>query len=141
MDRIARFAEAMTRVLAAEGVRNIRLDVPGKGPVAVSVETAASPEGLMPAFLAAGNAVMQAATGGDGFAPRFKADPDAVLGYRVADHGSCNAVALLCATDAIRQLAGGGGLAADGLMRVWREACAVAAFSPKAEANTPGPRP
>lgn len=146
-DRLDAFADALSRVLAAEGVRGVRLHVPGRGPVAVSVGAAAAPDGLMPAFLAAGDAVMRAATGGRGFGPRFEPDPAAALGYRVADPssgpGASRAVALLCAADAIRQAARGPGgeLAADDLMRVWRDARAVAAFGQEPEWPAPGPQP
>lgn len=135
------FADALARVLAFEGVRDIRLEVPGKGTVAISLDAATATDGLMPAFLAAGDALMRAATGGRGFGPRFEADADAVLGYRVADPGASRTVALLCATDAIRQIAGrGGAFPADDLVKVWREACAVATFEPK-PASPNGPRP
>ena len=140
-DRPDRFAAALARVLAAEGMRAIRLDVPGRGPVAVSVEAAAAPDGLMPAFLAAGDAVLRAATGGRGFGPRFAPDPAAVLGYRVADPGASRAVALLCARDAIREIARGEGLDVGDLMRVWREARAVADFGREPAPPAPGPRP
>lgn len=141
-----RFAGALRRVLAAEGVRAVDLDAPDRGPVAVSLDAAAAPDGLMPAFLAAGDAVLRAATGGRGFAPRFEPDPAAALGYRVADPGASRAAALLCAADAIKQAARGPGgeMAAGDLMRVWRDARAVAAFGQEpdtARPALPGPRP
>jgi hypothetical protein len=135
------FADALQHVLAAEGVRDIRMDIPGRGTVDVPLEVAAAPDGLMPAFLAAGDAVMRAATGGRGFAPCLEADPGAVLGWRVADPGASRALALLCAQDAIKQITRGGGLAADDLMRVWRDAGAVADFGKAATPAHPGPSP
>jgi hypothetical protein len=141
-DRPDLFAAALARVLAAEGVRRIRLDVPGRGPVSVSLAAAVSPDGLMPAFLVASDAVLRAATGGRGFGPHFEPDPAAVLGYRVADPGVSHAVALICAAEVIRQVVQDGGeLPADELMRVWREARAVAEFGRDSAAPMPGPGP
>ena len=96
----------------------------------------------IPATMEEADAALRAATGGRGFGPRFAPDPDAVLGYRVADPaanpGASRVVALLCAQDAIRQVARDGELAAEDLLHAWRDARAVAAF---AQEPTPASAP
>ncbi len=55
--------------------------------VAVAPDTAAAPDGLLPALLVAGEAIWREATG-KGFMLDIRTDPEAVLGYRVAGIGA-----------------------------------------------------
>jgi len=90
--------------------------------IIVSPDLAAAPEGVLPMFLAAGEAVWRDATG-RGFGLRIEADPAALLGYRAAAVTAAPfSVIMLATMEAIEQVARPGVVPVHALDAVWREA-------------------
>ena len=88
----------------------------------VRPETAGAPDGLLPVFAVAADAVWREATG-NGFGLDIQPDPDALLGYRIdgARAGSLSAM-LLCILEAMHRAIGPSGLVLNDLVRVTRDA-------------------
>lgn len=104
----------------------------------VSPALAASPSGLLPAFVVAGEAVWRAATG-HGFALQVAHDPDALLGYRLTAIGAGGYAAIMLATvEAMSQAARGGALLANDLGPLW---AASAIHLPRAQPAATAPAP
>ena len=94
-------------VLLAQGGRSIvyRDGATGRDLV-VSPLSAASPSGLLPAFVVAGEAVWREATG-NGFSLDIVPDPQALLGYRLRRIGAGHFATVMLATmEATAQVAG-----------------------------------
>lgn len=104
---------------------------PDGAEVAIAPELAASPVGLLPVLVVAGEAVWREATG-RGFALDVARDPDALLGYRLRGIGAGGYAAVMLATmeAAARAARGTGALVAGDLGPIWTEALRAA----------PGPR-
>ncbi len=88
----------------------------------VRPETAGAPDGLLPVFAVAADAVWREATG-NGFGLDVRPDPEALLGFRIhgAGAGSASAI-LLCILEAMHRATGPSGLVLNDLVRVTRDA-------------------
>ena len=88
----------------------------------VRPETAGAPDGLLPVFAVAADAVWREATG-NGFGLDLQPDPASLLGYRIdgARAASSSAI-LLCILEAMHRAAGPAGLLVNDLARVARDA-------------------
>lgn len=88
----------------------------------VSADSAASPSGLLPAFVVAGEAVWREATG-RGFALDIVRDPDALLGYRLRGIGAGGFATVMLATmEATAQVAGPDAIHVHELNALWSAA-------------------
>jgi hypothetical protein len=88
----------------------------------VSPATAASPSGLLPAFIVAGEAVWREATG-NGFAFDIARDPQALLGYRLWGIGAGQFATVMLATmEATAQVAGPLAIVVNDLNALWSAA-------------------
>lgn len=110
------------RVLEGSG-RDVQLRDRASGEVrSASVDLATAPDGLLPVFLAAGEAVWKDATGA-GFGLRIEPDDRALLGYRAAKVGGVPFSSIMLATiEAVEQAARPGVLLVNDLNAVWRAA-------------------
>lgn len=88
----------------------------------VRPDTAGAPDGLLPVFAVAADAVWREATG-NGFGLDVRPDPEALLGFRIhgARAGSVSAM-MLCILEAMHRAAGPSGLVLNDLVRVTRDA-------------------
>lgn len=128
-------AAALRRVLERDGRPLVLTDRATGEPHRVSLDTAVAADGLLPVFLAAGEAVWKSATG-HGFGLRVAEDRDALLGYRAAGvEDAPRSVVLLATMDAIKGLRNPEALPVNELNAVWREAVESAAEA------APGARP
>ena len=88
----------------------------------VRPETAGAPDGLLPVFAVAADAVWREATG-NGFGLDLQPDPAALLGYRLDGARTASSSAmLLCVLEAMHRAAGPSGLLVNDLARVARDA-------------------
>jgi hypothetical protein len=88
----------------------------------VSPPTAASPSGLLPAFVVAGEAVWREATG-SGFSLDIVPDPQALLGYRLRGIGAGHfATVMLAMMQATARVAGPSAIVVNDLQAVWSAA-------------------
>jgi hypothetical protein len=107
----------------------------------VSADVAASPSGLLPALLVAGEAVWREATG-KGFDLDIARDRDALLGYRLRGIGSANFATVMLATmEATEQAAWRGPLVVNELNAIWSAATARHEAAPLTSPSGPGPFP
>ncbi len=109
----------MHALLALEGRHVIYRDAPSGADLTVSPTLAASPSGLLPALIVAGEAVWREATG-KGFALDIVRDPDALLGYRLRgiNDGSFTTV-MLATMEAAAQVARPGAIVVNDLNALW----------------------
>jgi hypothetical protein len=85
----------------------------------VSPLSAASPAGLLPVFVVAGEAVWREATG-NGFSLDIVPDPQALLGYRLRGIGAGHFATVMLATmEATAQIAGPSAIVVNDLQAVW----------------------
>ena len=117
---IAAVSRMLQRVLEHSG-RVILYDCrASKRTLSYAPESAASPSGLLPAFLSAGDAVWREATGKH-LGVEIATDPDTVLGYTVVGIISRSvAVVLLSMMEAIEQVAHADSILVNDLGEVWR---------------------
>ena len=88
----------------------------------VSPLSAASPSGLLPAFVVAGEAVWREATG-SGFSLDIARDPQALLGYRLRGIGASHFAAVMLATmEAAALVAGPSAIVVNDLQALWSAA-------------------
>lgn len=88
----------------------------------VSLPGAASPVGLLPAFVVAGETVWREATGA-GFALDITRDPEALLGYRLCGIGAGHfATVMLVTMEAMAQIAGPSAIVVNDLNALWSAA-------------------
>ena len=88
----------------------------------VAPDSAAAPDGLLPVFLVAGEAVWREATG-KGFKLDIQRDPSALLGYRIQNIGAGSfPVVMLSMMEATAEASGPGGILVNELGTVWRAA-------------------
>lgn len=116
------FASTLGRVLQGSG-RDVQLRDRASGQIrSVSVDLATAPDGLLPVFLAAGDAVWREATGA-GIGLRIEPDERALLGYRATKVGNVPFSTIMLATiEAVEQAARPGVLLVNDLNAVWRVA-------------------
>jgi len=89
------------------------------GRTVVTVPSAASPSGLLPAFVVAGEAVWREATG-NGFSLDIVRDPQALLGYRLRGIGAGHFATVMLATiEATSQVAGPMAIVVNELNALW----------------------
>jgi hypothetical protein len=117
---IAAVSRMLQRVLERSG-RVILYDCrASKRTLSYAPDSAASPSGLLPAFLSAGDAVWREATG-KSLGVEIATDPDTVLGYTVVGIRSRSvAVVLLSVMEAIEQAAHRDSILVNDLGEVWR---------------------
>jgi hypothetical protein len=117
---IAAVSRVLQRVLEQSG-RAILYDCrASKRTIAYAPDSAASPSGLLPAFLSAGDAVWREATG-QSLGVEIATDPDTVLGFTVCSIRSGSvAVVLLSVMEAIEQAAHADSILVNDLGEVWR---------------------
>jgi hypothetical protein len=100
---LAAVGRALEAVLADAGVSLLLRDKATGEVLAPSVEVAGHPHGLLPVFLVAGEAVWREATG-KGFGLDIRADPAALLGYRIEAVGAGTfSTVMLSTMEAIEQ--------------------------------------
>jgi hypothetical protein len=103
LEAVSRTIEAL---LAEAGRSIVYRDRAAGQDLIVSLPGAASPAGLLPALLVAGEAVWREATG-TGFALDIVRDPQALLGYRLCGIGAGHFATVMLATmEAMAQIAG-----------------------------------
>lgn len=143
---LALVSRATAALLRRTGLA-VRWRDPDGAEVAIAPELAASPLGLLPVFVVAGEAVWREATG-RGFALAVARDPAALLGYRLERIGAGGYAAVMLATmeAAARAARGTGAILAGDLGPVWSEALRAApdgpAFAPPPRASAgPGAAP
>ena len=119
VDRVSR---VMAALLARDGRPIVYRDRAVGRELAVSAESAASPVGLLPAFVVAGEAVWREATG-SGFALDVVPDPHSLAGYRLRGIGVRSFAAVMLATmEAAAQIAGPSAVVVNDLHSLWAAA-------------------
>ncbi len=113
---------ALLAVLLLRSGPALLLRDPSGRTASVRPETAAAPDGLLPVFAVAADAVWREATG-NGFGLDLRPDPASLLGYRIAGARAASSSAmLLCILEAMHRAAGPAGLLVNDLARVARDA-------------------
>jgi len=116
VDSVSRTIEAL---LVRDGRAVLFHDRAAAQDRAVTPATAAAPDGLLPVFVVAGEAVWREATG-RGFDLDIVRDPGALLGYRLRGIGSGSFTAVMLSTmTATEQIARPAALPVDHLHLVW----------------------
>lgn len=133
---VSRTLEAL---LAREGRSVVYRDGATGQDLVVSPPSAASPSGLLPAFVVAGEAVWREATG-NGFSLDLARDPQALLGYRLRAIGAGHFATVMLATmEATAQVAGPSAIVINDLNALWSAATGRiqqrTRFSPQASAG------
>lgn len=131
------------RVLLEREGRPILYGDPADGAVlALDPETAASPDGYLPAILVAGEAVWREATG-KGFDLDIVRDRKGLLGFRLRRIGAGSfATVMLAAMEAMHQVARSGPIAVNELNALWTAAedrIERALAAPSNDGAGPGP--
>ena len=115
-------SRTMETLLARDGRGIVYRDGATGQDLVVSVPSAASPSGLLPAFVIAGEAVWREATG-NGFSLDIVRDPQALLGYRLRAIGAGHfATVMLAAMEATAQVAGPSAIIVNDLNALWSAA-------------------
>lgn len=129
-------AATLGRLLQNSG-RDVQLRDRASGDIrSVSIGLATAPDGLLPVFLAAGDAVWREATGA-GIGLRIEPDERALLGYRaVKVNGVPFSTVMLATIEAVEQAARPGALLVNDLNAVLRTTTPQPAVT-----QTPGPVP
>ena len=118
---IARTGAFLVILLMQSGPALLLRDLSGRT-APVRPETAGAPDGLLPVFAVAADAVWREATG-NGFGLDLRPDPASLLGYRIDGARAASASAmLLCMLEVMHRAAGPSGLLVNDLARVAREA-------------------
>jgi hypothetical protein len=116
---VSRTLEAL---LAREGRSVVYRDSATGQDFVVSPPSTASPSGLLPAFVVAGEAVWREATG-NGFSLDIVRDPQALLGYRLRRIGAGRfATVMLTTMEAAAQVAGPSAIVVNDLDALWSAA-------------------
>jgi hypothetical protein len=118
--------ESVSRTLQALLTRDKRSVVYRDGAtghdLVVSPLSAASPSGLLPAFVVAGEAVWREATG-NGFSLDIVPDPQALLGYRLRGIAARHFATVMLATmEATAEVAGPSAIVVNDLQALWSAA-------------------
>lgn len=115
-------SRTMAALLAHDRRRVVYHDRPAGERLTVDIPIAASPSGLLPAFLVAGEAVWREATG-SGFALDIVHDPKALFGYRLRAIGADSFASVMLATiEATAQAAGPQAIVVNGFAALWSAA-------------------
>ncbi len=115
-------AGALLALLLAQSGLALSLRDPSGHTAPVRPETAGEPDGLLPVFALAADAVWREATG-NGFGLDLRPDPASLLGWRIDGARAASASAmLLCILEAMHRAAGPAGLLVNDLARVARDA-------------------
>ena len=135
-------SRTMEALLTREGRSVIYHDIATGADLFVSAKNAASPTGLLPALVAAGEALWREATG-SGFGLDIVRDREAVLGFRLEGIGAGSLTTVMLATmEAAAQVSGSGVVVASDLGAVWFAATDRKEQAVRAEPRgTPGPSP
>ena len=114
---------AVMEALLRSGGKPVLLDDKARGMrQRVEADSAAAPDGLLPVFLVAGEAIWRTAIG-EGFGLKIERDEGALLGYRVAEIGTRSFTAvMLSMMEAVSQVARPEGIVLQELDPIWREA-------------------
>jgi hypothetical protein len=119
VDAVSRTMEAL---FARDGRSIVYRDRASGQDLAVSVPGAASPAGLLPAFVVAGETVWREAAG-NGFSLDIVRDPRALLGYRLRGIGAGSfATVMLAMMEATAQVAGPVAIVVNDLGALWSAA-------------------
>jgi hypothetical protein len=128
LETVSRTMEAL---LAREGRRIVYRDRATGQDLVVSPPSAASPSGLLPAFVVAGEAVWREATG-NGFSLDIVRDPQSLLGYRLRGIGAGHFATVMLATmEATAQVAGPSAIVVNELNALWSAATGRIARRPR----------
>ena len=130
---VARTGALLAVLLVRSGPALLLRDPSGRT-VPVRPETAGAPDGLLPVFAVAADAVWREATG-NGFGLDLQPDPASLVGYRIdGARAASSSAMLLCVLEAMHRAMGPLGLLVNDLARVAREAMPVlsAAAAPQA---------
>ena len=120
LERVGRTLEAY---LAQAGVALTLRDRATGQEHQVERALARSPDGLLPVFLAAGEAVWREATGKPGFGLDVRPDPASLFGRRLHRVGSASfATVMLATVEAVEQARGPGVLVVNDLRAQWAAA-------------------
>ena len=115
-------SRTMEALLAREGRSIVYHDRATGQDLVVSPPSAASPSGLLPAFVVAGEAVWREATG-NGFSLDIVRDPQALLGYRLRGIGAGRFATVILATmEATAQVTGPSAIVVNELNALWSAA-------------------
>lgn len=109
------------RVLLERAGRPVVYDDPASGArLALNASAASASDGFLPAFLVAGEAIWQEATG-KGFSLDIARDDRALLGYRVEGIGAGTyATVMLSAMEAMHQVSSPGAIIVSDFNDLWR---------------------
>ncbi len=137
---LAAVSRTMEQLIRQDGKPIVLLDTATGQHLALSPETGGRPDGLLPVFLAAGEAVWREATG-KGFGLSLTQDPSALLGYRVQSigNGPFSAV-MLSVMEATAQVARPDMLLVNDLDAVWQAAQLRSGAAPQTRPSA-GARP
>lgn len=133
-------AGALLAIMLMQSGPALMLRDPSGRTAPVRPETVGAPDGLLPVFAVAADAVWREATG-NGFGLDLRPDPASLLGYRLAGARAASVSALLlCVLEVTERAAGPAGLLVNDLARVAREAMPDPApvLSAAAPSQTPG---
>ena len=115
-------SRTMEALLIREGRPVIYHDIATGADLPVSAKNTASPTGLLPALIVAGEAVWREATG-TGFGLDIVRDRDALLGFRLRSIGAGSFTTVMLATmEATAQVTGSGVVVASDLNALWSAA-------------------
>ena len=115
-------SRTMEVLLARDGRSIVYCDKPSGHDLVVSPLSAASPSGLLPAFVVAGEAVWREGTG-TGFSLDIVSDPQALLGYRLRGIGAGHfATVMLSMMEATAEVAGPSAIVVNDLNALWSAA-------------------
>lgn len=115
-------SRTMEVLLAREGRPIVYRDRATGQDLVVSPPSAASPSGLLPAFVVAGEAVWREATG-KGFPLDIVRDPQSLFGYRLRGIGAGHFATVMLATmEAAAQVAGPSAIVVNELNALWSAA-------------------
>jgi hypothetical protein len=115
-------SRAMEALLVQEGRPVIYHDIATRTDLPVSAKNTASPTGLLPALVVAGEAVWREATG-TGFGLDIVRDREALLGFRLKNIGAGSLTTVMLATmEATAQVTSSGVVVASDLNALWTAA-------------------
>jgi hypothetical protein len=115
-------SRTMEALLTQEGRPVIYHDIATGADLSVSARNAASPTGLLPALVVAGEAVWREATG-TGFGLKIVRDREAFLGFRLEGIAAGSLTTVMLATmEATAQVTGSGMVVASDLNALWTAA-------------------
>jgi hypothetical protein len=135
-------SRTMEALLIREGRPVVYHDIATGADLPVSAKNTASPTGLLPALIVAGEAVWREATG-TGFGLDIVRDRDALLGFRLRGIGAGSFTTVMLATmEATAQVTGSGVVVASDLNALWSAATERVEQNARAQARSaPGASP